>query len=317
MPKVSVIIPVFGVERFISRCAVSLFEQTLDDIEYIFIDDCSTDNSLQVLLEILEKYPHRVEQTRIVKMQYNTGQAGVRRYGVSIASGEYLAFCDSDDWVSLEMYRSMYDYASQGDYDMVVCDFVSSGDGKEKVHKGAISSTDRIQFLKGMLTYKNSWSLCNKLVRRELFYQAIEFFPVSNQGEDMSMVIQLTYGCKRIGYINSAYYFYFQNPESITKKVTFQSYKNRYVQFHNNLTTVCTFLVSKGEYKQLRSATNALRFFGNIKLWPLIKEDKSYYLLWDVEASYLFWKIIFSRHITTRNKGKYLLTCLRVYPKKK
>ena len=76
MPKVSVIIPVYGVEKYISRCARSLFEQTLDDIEYIFVDDCTKDNSIGVLQEVLEQYPQRREQTRIVKLLVNSGQAG-------------------------------------------------------------------------------------------------------------------------------------------------------------------------------------------------------------------------------------------------
>lgn len=315
MPKVSVIIPVFGVEHYISRSAASLFEQTLDDIEYIFIDDCSTDNSVEVLNETLEKYPQRTEQVRIVKMQYNTGQAGVRKYGIFLATGEYIAFCDSDDWVSLDMYQSMYEYASQGDYDMVVCDFVTSGDGVETVHKGVLSSTDRLAFLKDMMAQKCSWSLCNKLIKRDLFHQAIEHFPVSNQGEDMAMVMQLTYGCNKIGHIDSTYYYYYQNPSSITKKVTFQSYKNRYIQFQNNLTIVSTFLASKEEFKQLRTGLTALQFFGNSKLWPLIKENRSYYTLWNRIASGMLWKVIVCRNIRMGNKIRYLLTCLRLFPK--
>lgn len=314
MPKVSVIVPVFGVEDYISRCAVSLFEQTLDDIEYIFIDDCSLDNSVEVLKEALEKYPQRTEQVRIVRMQYNTGQAGVRKFGVSIATGEYIAFCDSDDWVSLEMYQSMYDYACKGDYDIVVCDFVSSGGGTEDIHKGVLSSTDRLPFLRDMMAQKCSWSLCNKLIKRDLFHRAIEYFPVSNQGEDMAMVIQLAYGCNKIGYIDSAYYYYYQNPSSITKKVTLQSYKNRYIQFQNNLTIVSTFLASKEDFKELRQELTALQFFGNSKLWPLLKEKKSYYALWSRSASGLLWKVIMCSHIRIGNKIKYLLTCLRLYP---
>lgn len=317
MPKVSVIIPVFGVERYISRCAVSLFEQTLDDIEYIFIDDCSTDNSVNVLKETLEKYPQRTDQVRIVRMQYNIGQAGVRKFGISIATGEYIAFCDSDDWISLEMYQSMYEYASQGDYDMVVCDFVTSGDGTETIHKGVNSSTDRLPFLRDMMAQKCSWSLCNKLIRRNLFHRAIEHFPVSNQGEDMAMVIQLAYGCNKIGYLDSAYYFYYQNPSSITKIITLQSYKNRYIQFQNNLSIVSTFLASKEEFKQLRADLTALQFFGNSKLWPLIKENESYYTLWNRTATGLLWKVIVSRKIRMGNKIKFLLTCLRLFPQQK
>jgi glycosyltransferase involved in cell wall biosynthesis len=89
MPKVTVIIPIYGVEKYIERCATSLFKQTLDDIEYIFIDDCSPDNSVNILKQVLEKYPHRQKQTTIYSMPTNSGLAAVRRHGINSAGGVY------------------------------------------------------------------------------------------------------------------------------------------------------------------------------------------------------------------------------------
>ena len=86
MPKVSVIIPVYGVEKYIERCARSLFEQTLDDIEYLFIDDCTPDRSIEVLKSILEEYPNRKEQVIIHRMEQNSGQAAVRKWGSRFVS---------------------------------------------------------------------------------------------------------------------------------------------------------------------------------------------------------------------------------------
>ena len=123
MVKVSVIIPVYGVEKYIERCAKSLFEQTLHDIEYLFIDDCSPDNSIKILESLLDSYPSRKANTRILKMSTNSGQAAVRMRGMKEATGEYLIHCDSDDWVDHQMYEKMYNYAKSNDYDMVWCDY--------------------------------------------------------------------------------------------------------------------------------------------------------------------------------------------------
>ena len=108
MPKVSVIIPVYNVEKYIEKCARSLFEQTLDDIEYIFIDDCSPDNSMLVLSKVLKSYPKREAQVRIIRNPENKGVAYSRTIGMKAATGEYMIHCDPDDWVDKELYQNMY-----------------------------------------------------------------------------------------------------------------------------------------------------------------------------------------------------------------
>lgn len=108
-PKVSVIIPVYGVERYIEQCARSLFSQTMrDGIEYIFVDDCSPDKSIEILEDILREYPHREPQVKIIRHTENQGIGGTRRTGVKNATGEYIIHCDSDDWVEPDMYEMLY-----------------------------------------------------------------------------------------------------------------------------------------------------------------------------------------------------------------
>lgn len=97
--KVSIIIPIYGVELFIERCAISLFEQTLDDIEYIFVDDCTMDKSVQILQGIIAKYPQRKDNVFIIRHERNKGLASARKTGLKFVHGEYVAHCDSDDWL--------------------------------------------------------------------------------------------------------------------------------------------------------------------------------------------------------------------------
>ena len=107
MPKISVIVPIYNVSAYIERCARSLWEQTLDDIEYIFINDCTPDNSMEILEKVLKDYPQRKSQTRIFKMPTNSRQAAVRRHGIKLAAGEYIIHCDADDWVDTNLYEKM------------------------------------------------------------------------------------------------------------------------------------------------------------------------------------------------------------------
>lgn len=123
IPKVSIIIPVYNAEKYIERCAKSLFEQTLDELECIFIDDCSTDNSMKVLNNVMKDYPQRAEQVHIISLPTNSGVAKVREIGIKSATGESVIHCDSDDWTDSNMYEVMYQTMIEKDVDMVFCDY--------------------------------------------------------------------------------------------------------------------------------------------------------------------------------------------------
>ena len=108
MPKVSVIIAVYGAEKYIEKCARSLFEQTLDDIEYIFVDDCTPDKSMDILISVLSDYPNRNNQINIIHNLTNLGLGSTHTIGMKAATGDYLIHCDPDDWVEHNMYELLY-----------------------------------------------------------------------------------------------------------------------------------------------------------------------------------------------------------------
>ena len=214
MPKVSVIIPVYGVEQYIERCARSLFEQTLDDIEYLFIDDCTPDKSVEVLKSVLEDYPNRKNQVIIHRMEQNSGQAAVRKWGMQNATGEYVIHCDSDDWVDSDMYRAMYEKAVEEGSDVVICDYeiVTS---KSQEHTKAVLGEAKVDaIISDILKVKTSSSLWNKLFRICLIDNELHY-PTNNMGEDLAICIQLLGRAHLISYLPTCYYFYFYNNVSI------------------------------------------------------------------------------------------------------
>ena len=124
--KVSVIIPIYGVEQYIERCARSLFGQTMrSDIEFIFVNDCTPDRSIETLLNTLKDYPERTEQVAILTHAANKGLAATRKTGVRAARGVYIIHCDSDDWVEPDICQTMYEEAKRTDSDIVVCDYIN------------------------------------------------------------------------------------------------------------------------------------------------------------------------------------------------
>ena len=199
MAKVSVIVPVYGVELYVARCVKSLMEQTLEDIEFLFIDDCTPDHSMDIIRYIVNEYPQRVNQVRYYKMPVNSGLPTVRRYGVQLAEGEYIIHCDSDDWVEPEMYASMYTMAKKGNLDMVVCDFYHSYDNQNIINTQKFDCVvDEV--LRLLLSGKLHGATWNKLVRREVYDSNLIDYPIDNQWEDKALVIQLAFYSQHIGY---------------------------------------------------------------------------------------------------------------------
>ena len=133
MPKVSIIIPVYNVEKYLRQCLDSIVNQTLKDIEIICIDDCSSDNSLN----ILEEYAKNDQRFVIIKQETNQGQGVARNIGIEKARGEYIGFVDPDDWIELDMYKEMYEDAAKNDTDITICDFTryNEASGKNSLSK--------------------------------------------------------------------------------------------------------------------------------------------------------------------------------------
>ncbi|EKF9488800.1 glycosyltransferase family 2 protein, partial [Vibrio cholerae] len=132
-PKVSVIMPVYNTELYVERAMISLMEQTLDDVQFIIIDDGSKDNSLSIIKEVITRYPSRKDQITLISRE-NRGVAATRAQGMDLATGEYVIHLDSDDWVERDWLEAMHTKAVQDNADVVICDYsLIYKHGKKKV----------------------------------------------------------------------------------------------------------------------------------------------------------------------------------------
>lgn len=220
MPKVSVIIPVYNVENYIERCARSLFEQTLDDIEYIFVDDCTPDNSIDIIKSILQEFPNRQAQVTFVKHKKNEGLPAARNSGLEVATGDYIAHCDSDDWVDNNMYKILYDEAMVSRSDLVYSDlFLVFKDSMVK-YESIKYTSNKVDLLCGYIG--SQWtSLVNILVHKSIYknnnLKAPEHICYC---EDFWLSVRLFYYAQRITKVNEGFYFYDQtNVTSILHNV--------------------------------------------------------------------------------------------------
>ena len=225
--KVSVIVPVYNVEAYLEKCLESLGRQTLKEIEIIVIDDESPDNCN----DIIKKYEKKYNTIKGYRKK-NGGVSDARNYGIDKAQGEYIAFVDGDDYVSLDMYERMYEKAKQGHFDIVVCDlnYVYSDGRKIRVSSEINSDTTDIK-----KTYVNMYPcVWNKIYKKELFDTGIRF----KKGvwfEDVDFLYKIFPYIKTIGVIKEPFNQYVQRPDSITK--TFDKRLYNYIDNFNDLIT--------------------------------------------------------------------------------
>lgn len=217
---VSIIIPIYGVELFIERCAMSLMEQTLQDVEFIFVDDCTPDKSMDVLQNVLNKYPERGHQIHILRHKKNKGLPAARNTGLSVAQGEYVFHCDSDDFLEPTILEKMYHTAKEEDADFVWCDWFLSYENKERVMR--MPQYETVQdALQSMLAGGMKYNVWNKLMKRSLYTENnISFSTGHSMGEDMTM-IRLCACAKKVAHVAEPLYHYVRtNGEAMTQSVS-------------------------------------------------------------------------------------------------
>lgn len=201
-PKISVIIPVYNVEPYIARCAHALMNQTLDDMELIFVDDCSPDNSVALLHRILEEYPVRRPRTTIISHDINKGVAAARTTGMRAMSGEYMAHCDPDDIPTPDMYRKMYETAKAADADMVCCSYIEMPEGK--MRKVTAFNGSGIKALQDS-TY--TYGLWDKIIRSAIIKEH-DVYPYEgiNYNEDLNVIVRALCYCRHVTSIDEPLY---------------------------------------------------------------------------------------------------------------
>ena len=311
MPKVSVIIPVYGVEKYIERCARSLFEQTLDDIEYIFVDDCTPDKSIEILERIIEEYRPRFtgerKVVRIERMFTNSGLAAVRKHGIQFSTGDYVIHCDSDDWVDTDMYRLMYEEAKRTDADIVMCGYKTT-DGVRVFNECYHQQTNKTKLLSSLLTMHESWSVWNKMCKKSLYDNDI-VYPTLAMGEDMVLTTQLILNAQRIAVVNKALYNYFYNPNSITHV---QSESSRYKHWKDsaeNAKTVISIFKKKGLEHEYANELEYLKFLQK-ELTGSLARTKKYSKEWLEMFQEINWKTFSNPFMPNSRKLKYFVNLL-------
>lgn len=252
---VSVIVPIFNVEAYIERCVVSLMEQTLGDVEYIFVDDASPDTSVNILQEVLKRYPDRQSNVTIITHKENKGVSLARNTGLSVAKGEYIYHCDSDDYVELNMLELLYTKAKENDADIAWCDFAMDyGDKLDYCKMFEPNNNDKNQLIKDYLSY--GWNvLWNMIVKRVIYTSNnITAYDGLNFTDDFGLTARLVFYANKIVYIPQTLYIYNRaNQSSIIHQELRADKRSRMIL---DEITICdkiiSFYIEKGEWDILK-----------------------------------------------------------------
>lgn len=221
MYKVSVIIPVYNAEKYLVKCLNNIVAQSLEDIEIIIIDDGSTDNSLN----IIKKYCSKYENIKY-KSKTNEGQAIARNIGISMATGEFITFVDSDDYIDKEMLEKMYNNAIENNSDIVVCDYVEEYERK-KIYKKSLYVLD--EDLKKSFIVSVAGP-CSKIIKTEIFKRNNLKFLENNIYEDLAVIPVLAIYAKKITYCEEPLYHYVIRKNSTMQQ---QSYSEKLESIFN------------------------------------------------------------------------------------
>lgn len=212
--KLSVIVPIYNVEKYLVKCLDSLVNQTFSDFEILLVNDGSTDTSLEIANNYKNNYPDLIR----VFTKPNGGLSDARNYGINHAHGDFLSFIDSDDYVDITMFEKMI--ASQILYnsDIVACDMMYIYEnGNQNISSAGNFVVENAKENVSMIDINNS--ACNKIFRCELF-ENIKF-PVGKWYEDLATIPVVIYVANRISHVAEPLYFYYQRSGSIahTKNV--------------------------------------------------------------------------------------------------
>lgn len=257
--KVSVILPVYGVAQYIEKCTQSLLAQTLDDMEFIYVDDHGPDNSIELVQKMIENHP-RKEQFVFLKPEHNMGAGMARNFAIPHAKGEYIAFVDSDDWIEPEMFEELYNEAKrQGGVDLCYCQAAKDYlDGQPTeilknpdIEAGEMTREKRCYFLQHYVSL--FWTF---LFKRDMIEKFQIRYPDSRSADDSYFVTSSLLLASSVAHVDKPFYHYLIRPGSVCTTKDSTKYQKRLATFRSLL----AFLKEKGAYAEYKDEIDFIYF---------------------------------------------------------
>lgn len=214
-PLVSILVPIYRVEQYIERCARSLFEQSYENLEFVFVDDCSPDNSVQILERIIKDYPFRAERVHIIRHEKNKCALEARKTAIKYSNGEFLSHVDSDDWLEPNAIELLMQKQQATGADIVSGRQMVHFPGGRTKERGSGQGMGKDELLRNLCTHSCTSVLWGRIIRRGLYTeQSIISDARGSYAEDFLVLPQLVYYATSIGSIDDVVYHYNRENEN-------------------------------------------------------------------------------------------------------
>lgn len=268
MLKVSILTPIYGVEKYIEQCVRSLFEQSYASIEYIFVDDCTPDKSIGILQSLLKEYPERAQQVRIIHHDRNRGVGAARQTALMAATGDYLLFADSDDMLPEDAVKKLARKADSSHADLIDGGYREWCDEKAGRLQKPFDVSDK-KLLK-LLVCQNIITnrLWGRIYKRSLIMEHRIFFEEGiNYAEDLFWNAQFMFYGKKVNIDDAVYYYRTDNENSYNHNI---SEKNLLSYFKSTRRLIDFFEQNDKAHQYLRATeigiVNAYRWAANAQV---------------------------------------------------
>lgn len=272
-PVFSIIVPFYNAESYIEQCADSLFNQTLRDrVEWIFVNDASTDSSMERLRGLVEKQNNDCKsRIHIISHKNNLGVAEARKAGFEKSKGRYVMFCDADDWLELDACEILYGELMREESDVIVFDYVHeykfySCPAEEKI------SLSREAMLKDIVSGRVAGSLWNKIIKADLLRMDNLILPVGSMIEDLIVCVQVMWLTNSVRVINDRLYHYRHNNNSTTHNTSEHKVMERYETYLKNIELLHGILKNWGKESECRDGIIMRKYMAKQILNPCLNK---------------------------------------------
>lgn len=310
-PMVSVCVPIYNVEQFIGKCAESLMQQTYYNLEFIFVNDCSSDKSIEVLQKVINKYPQRKNDVTILNLPQNKGTSYARNLAIDSAIGDFIFHVDSDDWIEKDAIKVLVAKQQKTNADLVFGNsYVHYPNGEKRfAKKNVFTKNNPIEYI---LKNTQNYHVWGHLILKSLYTSHnIRCTMGTDVGEDLQVFPQLCYYANHSVSIDRAIYHYNKcNPHSVGQKKkdlnwfrqSLESYNIFYAFFEKMGTVKYTGILHQSKNDFLFRSMRVAAMEGNKEAYQFLKSE-----LQKHEALYPEYKYCDSRHLLKKNFTIYHL----------
>ena len=217
---ISLVVPVYGVEKYITEFARSVFGQSYPHVQYVFVNDGTKDNSIEVLNNVIDNEFPSLRDNIIIVSKENAGLPAARKTGLEYVTGDYVYHVDPDDWLTPGSLQAIAEKAAETDADIIYFNYVKEYENRSSVKKEREYTVGQIaEYVRNMYNHKSYGTLCNKCIKTSLYRQYVLYHPAYSYAEDCYLTVQLIGRASSLAYLDMDIYHYRKNnPTSITRQ---------------------------------------------------------------------------------------------------